>query len=161
MPGHPADEPSPGDAAQCLLVWVELRSGRVRVCGELDRISAHLVRDVLATLAATRHRLWEVDASEITFCDVEGLRVLVEGHSLAASRGLSMRLVGARPFLRHLLEVLGVRDVLEAPAMHGDAIASRAPGGGSCAPRPRTVRDGPARRDPESSSRARGHPWGT
>jgi anti-anti-sigma factor len=131
MRPHPATAPSPRDHPRSFSVRVDLRSGRVRVCGELDRLTAHLLHDVLAALADTRHPHWVVDASGISFCDAEGLRVIVQGHAAAASRDCSMRLVGARPFLRHLLEALDLRYVLDGSPSRREVIPSPAAAGGS------------------------------
>lgn len=116
MLGHPAIEPPPAGASPGLRVLIDVPSGCVQVCGELDRTSAHYVLDALATLAVTPHRLWTVDASQVTFCDVEGLRVLIQGQALAVSRGHRLRLLGARPFLRRLLAMLDIQDLMDPSA---------------------------------------------
>ncbi|MGY1637621.1 STAS domain-containing protein [Geodermatophilus sp. SYSU D00742] len=106
-PGSSRD-PSPHP----LLVSVDLRAGRVQVSGDLDRGCAHHLLDALAALALTAHPVWTVDGARITFCDTVGLRALARARVVAGSRGRTVRLVGLRPHLVHLVEVAGLGHLL-------------------------------------------------
>ena len=110
-------ERSTQDSSRPLLLSIDLRAGRVTVAGELDRAVAHRLGDALDALALTGHRAWTVDAAAITFCDAEGLRVLAAGAALAESRGCTLQLVGASPFTARLLRLVGMGQLLDAPAV--------------------------------------------
>ncbi|MFW3168649.1 STAS domain-containing protein [Geodermatophilus sp. CPCC 206100] len=102
-----------------LLVSVDLRAGRVYVTGDLDRACAHHLLDALAALSSTAHPVWTVDASGISFCDTEGLRVLARAQALAAARGCSVRVVRARPFLADLVDLAGLATLVDGSAERG------------------------------------------
>ncbi|MGY1824473.1 STAS domain-containing protein [Geodermatophilus sp. SYSU D00079] len=121
-PGASTPSPRP------LLVSVDLRAGRVRVTGELDRSCAHHLLDALAALALTTHPVWTVDGRGVTFCDTEGLRVLARAEVLAASRRRGLRLVATPPFLAHLLGLAGLGH-LSADGLPGTGSARVVPCG--------------------------------
>jgi anti-anti-sigma factor len=114
---HPAaaSSPSPDDFLRTLLVSVDLRAGRVQVTGDLDRSCAHHLLDALATLGLSTSTTWTVDAAGVTFCGATGLRVLARARALAASRGRTLVLIGAPPFLARLLAMTRLGDLLSAP----------------------------------------------
>ncbi|MGY1670817.1 STAS domain-containing protein [Geodermatophilus sp. SYSU D00710] len=92
------------------------------VAGELERATAHHLLDVLEALTPSGHHTWTVDAAGITFCDVEGIRVLAPAQSLARSRGRALVLVGPRPFLVYSLVLVGMQSLVDPPSagsVHG------------------------------------------
>jgi anti-anti-sigma regulatory factor len=99
--------PPAEDLADDLSISTDLQAGRVAVTGDLERISAHHLLDAVRGLALSDQRIWSVDAGGITFCDVEGLRVLARARSLAESHGRTLELAHARPFLTRLLLLSG------------------------------------------------------
>ena len=99
-----------------LLLSIDLQTGRVTVAGELDRLVAHRLGDVLHALSLTGHPTWTVDAAGITFCDAEGLRVLAAGAALAEDRGCTLRLASPSPFTVRLLRLTGLAGLLDAQA---------------------------------------------
>jgi anti-anti-sigma factor len=93
-------------------VSVDLRAGRVRVIGELDRSCAHHLLDALTALTLTAHPVWTLDGAAITFCDTAGLRALARAQVLAASGGRAVRVADCPPFLVHLLGLAGLDHLL-------------------------------------------------
>jgi anti-anti-sigma factor len=106
---------SPSEGSRPLLVSTDVRAGRVTVTGELERTSAHHLLDALEALVSSEQHTWTVDAAGITFCDVEGMRVLAEAHSLARSRGRGLVLDGAGPFLVDVLTAVGLHRLVTRP----------------------------------------------
>jgi anti-sigma B factor antagonist len=96
---------SPPDPS--LAVSVDLASARVRVAGELDRDSAHHLLDAVGVLAAGASRHWQLDAGDVTFCDVGGMRALSSAHSLAAAHGRDLHLVRSCRPVDRMVELLG------------------------------------------------------
>jgi anti-anti-sigma regulatory factor len=94
-----------------LLVAIDLQAGRLTLTGELERDNAHHLLDLLDALAPSGQHTWTVDVAGITFCDVEGLRVLARAEALARSRGRALALRRPRPFLRLLVGLVGVHSV--------------------------------------------------
>jgi anti-sigma B factor antagonist len=105
-----------------LAVSVDLPSAQVQVTGALDRESSHHLVDAMAMLTARSSRLWRLDASGVTFCDVGGLRALSDAHALATSHGRSLQLVRTSRPVDRLVELLGHDRVFPAQT-------SRRPGG--------------------------------
>jgi anti-anti-sigma factor len=103
------------DRSRPLLLSIDLRSGCVTAAGDLDRAVAHRLGAALGALALTGSRTWTVDASGITFCDAEGLRVLAAAAAHADSRGCTLRLVDPSPFTGRLLQLVGLGHLLDRP----------------------------------------------
>lgn len=85
----------------------------VTVSGELDMATTDGLARALAEAVTTpgaAHVL--VDASAVTFCDSSGLNALIQGHRIAASRGISLRVVQPPHRLRMIMEITCVLDVL-------------------------------------------------
>ena len=125
MQGHPPAGPGP-DGFYGLRTALDLDVGRIRVSGELDRDSAHHLLDAFLALDRTDHQTWTVDVAGITFCDVEGLRVLCRGHDLAVDRGRRLRLVNATPLLRRLMHLCGLSFLTENGAASTRSLADGA-----------------------------------
>jgi anti-anti-sigma factor len=76
----------------------------VRPAGEIDLATVEQFRECLAGL----HGPIRVDCSELSFIDAVGLGALAEKHH----ENGALTLCGTTPFLRRLLEVVGMRSVL-------------------------------------------------
>ena len=115
----PAPEPLPlsGTCAPALEVRIRFdpRLPFVRLTGELDLASAHLVSDALDTVAATAYdaQMVVLDLAGLTFCDVAGLRC-VEACGLTLEEA-GLRLVLYQPPVRvmRLIASSGVAARLE------------------------------------------------
>ncbi|MGY1857988.1 STAS domain-containing protein [Modestobacter sp. SYSU DS0290] len=88
-----------------MLDWA---SGRVHLRGDLDRASAHHLRDAFAALLVTDRVRWTIDASGVTFCDAGGLRALSAASRSAAAAGRELRLGAASRCLTRLLTLTGL-----------------------------------------------------
>jgi anti-anti-sigma factor len=97
-------------------VVVEHIDGTVLVCpvGELDLATAPILERVLETLVADPPAI-ELDLSGITFVDCAGLRPIREAPQRAFHSLTRVRVSGARPMVRRVLELTGL-DVASAPA---------------------------------------------
>ena len=96
-------------------VVVEHIDGTVLVCpvGELDLATAPILERVLETLVADPPAI-ELDLSGITFVDCAGLRLIREALHRASPSSTRVRVSGARPTVRRVLELTGL-DVASAP----------------------------------------------
>lgn len=80
----------------------------VTLTGELDVISGERLRAVLGKLADEGVTRLVLEASELTFCDSMGLRLLLEAHDRAVEAGGFMKLAGVRGVFRRILTVTGL-----------------------------------------------------
>ena len=92
-------------AAQHLRLSVDVAHGLVQVGGELDRSSAQHLADAVGALPSGPAAVWTLDLREVTFCDVQGLRVLQSAQGLARSCGRGLHLTQVPDFLAYLLEL--------------------------------------------------------
>lgn len=92
-------------ASQHLRLAVDVPRGLVRVVGELDRSSAHHLADAVSALRSGPGDVWNLDLREVTFCDVQGLRVLRSAQALARASGCALRLAHVPGFLAYLLDL--------------------------------------------------------
>lgn len=83
--------------------------GGLSVSGEID---AHTAPRVADAIAASELSDLSIDMSGVEFVDSSGLRVLVEAHQRLESGGGRLRLVGASPAVKRLLEISGVDEYL-------------------------------------------------
>jgi anti-sigma B factor antagonist len=89
----------------------------VLLAGELDFGNVPLLRARIShILADPRIRRIGVDTALLEFCDISGLRSLVQAHDQAARSGVSLRLVRTSPQVRRILHVTGMWQVLLTPA---------------------------------------------
>lgn len=107
------DEPAP-----LLISTTGSASGpRLAVAGELDIATAPQLLDAVAALAgrppAADGERVDLDLADLTFLDASGLDALLAAQELARAGGRRLRIVGARPFARVLLEITGLVAVLE------------------------------------------------
>ncbi|WP_171074164.1 STAS domain-containing protein [Nonomuraea basaltis] len=89
----------------------------VRVDGDLDKLTAPLLRDVLVKLLAEGRVEIVVDASPLDFCDSSGLWVLVEHQRRVAAQAGSLRLVGVHGVLQRVLEVTALKAAFDSVAV--------------------------------------------
>jgi stage II sporulation protein AA (anti-sigma F factor antagonist) len=87
------------------------KSVRLRLNGEVDASSAHLVEDALTPALDPRCERLVVDLAGVTFMDSSGLRVLVVARNALAGRGAGMVIAGANDQLRRLFEITGLTGV--------------------------------------------------
>ena len=88
-----------------LRLSVDVPAGAIRVTGELDRSSAHHLADALSALRSSPVPLWTLDLQGLSFCDLEGLRVLHQAVAVASSCGRGLHLTRIPSFLADLLVV--------------------------------------------------------
>ena len=82
----------------------------VRIAGEVDLATACSLHFALRALVADTPRL-ALDVAELAFIDALGIRMLRQAQEQATSRGGWVRLIGVRPQLDMLLELLGLDEV--------------------------------------------------
>lgn len=87
------------------LLSIDLSNARVTVHGELDRLQVHRLAQAVSVLTHSPSRCWSIDVSAVTFCDVEGLRGLLEAQRLAARSGHRLFVTRPSPWLRRLLHL--------------------------------------------------------
>jgi anti-sigma B factor antagonist len=73
--------------------------------GVLDFSSRHILQDRLTALLDEGHRYLILDLSGVPLCDSSGLSVFIQTHRRAHERGGWVRLAGARPIVRRVLEI--------------------------------------------------------
>ncbi|MEV0382927.1 STAS domain-containing protein [Nonomuraea sp. NPDC050643] len=82
---------------------------RVRLIGDLDKLTAPLLKEPLVTLLAEDRVQVVIDTAELEFCDSSGLWVLVEHQRKLSGRGGSLGLVGVHGVLQRVLDVTGLK----------------------------------------------------
>jgi anti-sigma B factor antagonist len=97
-------------------VVVEHLDGTVLVCpvGELDLATGPILEQVLETLVGGPPAI-ELDLTGITFVDCAGLRPIRQALGRATQSLTQVRISGARPTVRRVLELTGLA-VASAPA---------------------------------------------
>ncbi|GAA2684158.1 STAS domain-containing protein [Nonomuraea recticatena] len=93
-----------------LTVAVERSPGAaiVSLHGDLDKVSAPVLREQLVLLHGERVHTIVIDAAGLAFCDSSGLWVLIEHQRLVREHGGSLRLTGVHGVLRRVLDVTGL-----------------------------------------------------
>lgn len=109
MPSIPVDPDGPA-----FHVSADVPSGRVHVAGELDREHAHHVLDALGALAASDVPSWTLEARRVTFCDAEGLRVLVAASRMARGHGRRLSVLPS-PCMHRLVLLVGLHRLVDVP----------------------------------------------
>ena len=89
-----------------LRISLDVPAGTVHVAGSLDRTSAHHLTDAVGALRSGPSPIWTLDLSGVTFCDVEGLRVVHRARVLAGDAGRVLHVRGASVCLADLLDLL-------------------------------------------------------
>jgi anti-anti-sigma factor len=83
----------------------------LRLDGEVDASSAHVVEDALSPALDPRCARLVVDLADVTFMDSSGLRVLVVARNALDGRGAEMVIAGVNDQLRRLFEISGLISV--------------------------------------------------
>ncbi|NUR89777.1 MAG: STAS domain-containing protein [Nonomuraea sp.] len=86
----------------------------VRLGGDLDKVSAPDLREVLLGLVDEGFVTIIVDTGELVFCDSRGLWVLVELHRKLQEKGGCVRLTGVHGVLKRVLDVTGLKPLFES-----------------------------------------------
>ncbi|MCK2214417.1 STAS domain-containing protein [Actinomadura sp. ATCC 31491] len=89
----------------------------VRVIGDLDKLTAPLLKESLTELFAEGRMDVVVDASLLDFCDSSGLWALVEHQRRVAAHAGSLSLVGVHGVLQRVLEVTGLKAAFDGVAL--------------------------------------------
>jgi anti-sigma B factor antagonist len=89
----------------------EGRSVHLRLDGEVDASTAHLVDDAMAPALDPRCTRLVVDLADVSFMDSSGLRAMVVARNALADRGAEMIIAGADDQLRRLFEISGLTSV--------------------------------------------------
>ncbi|HUG07966.1 MAG TPA: STAS domain-containing protein [Acidimicrobiia bacterium] len=77
----------------------------VRLAGEIDISSVHLLRNRFTSLVGEGHSAVILDATRVTFMDSTGLHALVEGKRILHENGMRIFLVPSRQ-VRRVLELV-------------------------------------------------------
>jgi len=87
----------------------------VTVAGEIDMTNGdRLERGLLAALGSGAGTV-AVDLGEVSFLDSTAINTLIRAHHQAAADGRRLVVTRVRPFVRHVLEITGVLDLLSVP----------------------------------------------
>lgn len=81
----------------------------VRLDGDLDKLTAPLLRERLIELSAEGRVNVVVDTHDLEFCDSSGLWVLVSHQRAVTGDGGSLHLVGVHGVLQRVLDVTGLK----------------------------------------------------
>ena len=85
----------------------------LRAAGEIDRDSRDDLRQVAGgAMSKGVHRL-VLDVGAVTFCDSSGLSLFVDLHRQTRGEGGWLRLAAVPPYLREMLRVTRLDDLLE------------------------------------------------
>lgn len=80
----------------------------LRLDGEVDASTSHLVEDALSPAFDPRCTSLVVDLADVSFMDSSGLRVLVVARNALDDRGAEMVIAGDNDQLRRLFEISGL-----------------------------------------------------
>lgn len=100
-------------------------SATLHLAGELDLAVAEPLARLLADLIGRHDPRLLVVVDELRFCDIAGVRVLLEAHRRGGGRVVFR---GFCPSIMRLLELTRAAEVLCPRAPHGDAGGRMAPG---------------------------------
>ncbi|MGV9779050.1 STAS domain-containing protein [Streptosporangium sp. NPDC003464] len=77
----------------------------ITITGDLDALSADLLRQVVADAIARGHVRLVVDVAGLTFCDLDGVHALAEAHRSTAALGRHLSLVYVHGTLKRILDI--------------------------------------------------------
>lgn len=81
----------------------------VVVAGELARpVNATVTEQLMGSIDQPGHLLW-LDLSQLSFCDLAGLRMLISLQDRAGARGLRVRVVAISAAARMLADLTGMQ----------------------------------------------------
>ncbi|MET8864011.1 STAS domain-containing protein [Nonomuraea sp. NPDC004580] len=95
------------------------RDALVRLSGDLDKLTAPLLKDTLVTLFTEGRVQVVIDAGRLEFCDSSGLWVLVEHRRRVAAQAGSLGIVGVHGVLHRVLDVTGLRAAFDRVDLRG------------------------------------------
>ncbi|WP_063765245.1 STAS domain-containing protein [Nonomuraea candida] len=81
----------------------------VRLTGDLDKLTAPLLKDCLVRLFGEGRVEIVIDAGKLEFCDSSGLWVLVEHQRRVSAHAGSLCIVGVHGVLQRVLDVTGLK----------------------------------------------------
>jgi len=81
--------------------------------GEIDMATADDLRDATAQLLSEPIERIVLDFAGVTFCDSQGLSVLISLHREVAAKGGRLVLANLGEFMERLLEITGLRGAFE------------------------------------------------
>jgi RNA polymerase sigma-B factor len=112
-PNHWRAGPAPSDRHE-VVVHVSHQAGLVRldVVGEVDRDTAGPLRRALLAAVARTVGVVEVRLAGVPFIDASGISALMAGHEAARAKGVRLRIVAAKPYVRRSLGVSGLNGLL-------------------------------------------------
>jgi anti-anti-sigma factor len=98
----------------CVRTGNGTRAAQVTVDGELDMFTAPALEQAIAdVLAGAGDAGIELDMTGVSFMDSTGLRALLAARQRADSAGCRLRLVGAAPSVRRVLELTRTTSLFE------------------------------------------------
>jgi anti-anti-sigma factor len=97
-----------------------------RLHSDLDIVAVPALRERLLGVLCPGVRLLIIDLSEVSFCHVAGLAVLIGTQHRAAARGITVRLAAPRPQMTKLLRDTGLDRSLTICATLSDALPAEA-----------------------------------
>ena len=77
----------------------------IRVSGELDMSTAHLLTDLVKIVAASRPARVVVDMAEVTFLCADGLRALITARDMILAAGGQLVLAAPSPQTQRILTI--------------------------------------------------------
>jgi anti-anti-sigma factor len=86
---------------------------RVGLAGDLDYSSTHLLDPVAAAVLLLGPLVVQIDVRRLRFCDIAGVRQIVDLHRSWHEHGLSVSMHGARPPVRQVFNLAGQSDLLQ------------------------------------------------
>ncbi|GAB3147700.1 STAS domain-containing protein [Microbispora hainanensis] len=90
-------------------------TARLVMTGELDYTTADDASAEVAKALAAGVGVLEFDLAGLQFIDSSGMAVVMNAYIGAQERGTAFRIVALTPYLRHLIEVVALDDVLDLP----------------------------------------------
>lgn len=99
---------SPADIPLLAVVVPDTTATDMRLVGELDLATTAILATLIEQQIATGHLDVHLDLSDLAFCDVRGLRGLLDGRRRLAAAGGRLTLTAARPPLSRVAMLLGV-----------------------------------------------------
>jgi anti-sigma B factor antagonist len=96
-----------------------------RLESDLDIVSAPALRQRLRSVLSPGVRLLIIDLTEVSFCDVAGLAVLIGTQRYARARGITVRLAAPSSPVARLLHITGLDRFLTICATLSAALATQ------------------------------------